>query len=173
MSLGVLKLLSLRESRRPFLDVQWFYGTSLGLYLPRSPSLAPKEATCGGHVWNHLVSQKTWQNDEKKKCNVRSAQRGERRGEREEKIERSVQACDLKSSAQKVSQHRLRDFNLEAQIVTKCIPKGPLESLWTRLGQPLGVRGALLGGLGAPGTLFGAPWELCGAPRELFGSSGE
>ena len=105
-------------------------------------------------------------------CNVRSAKRGERRGEREEKIERNVQACKLKSSAQKVSQHRLRDLNFEAQIVPECLPKGPLETLWTHLGQPLGARGALLGDLGAPGTLFGAPRELVGAPRELFGCSG-
>ena len=54
-------------------------------------------------MWNHLVSQKTWQNDEEDKCNVRSAKRGERRGEREEKIEHNVQACNLKSAAQKVS----------------------------------------------------------------------
>ena len=67
-----------------------------------------------------------------------------------------------------MSQHRLRDLNLEAQIVPKCFPKGPLETLWTHLGQPLGARGGLLGDLGAPGTLFGGPWELCGAPRELF-----
>ena len=90
-------------------------------------------------MWNHLASQKTWQNDEEDKCNVRSAKRGERRGEREEKIEHSVQACDLKSSAQKVNQHRLRDLNLEAQIVPKCFPKGPSETLWMHLGQPLGA----------------------------------
>ena len=90
-------------------------------------------------MWNHLVSQETWQNDEEEKCNARSAKRGERRGEREENIERNVQACKLKSSAQKVSQHRLRDLNLEAQIVPKCFPKGPLETLWTHLGQPLGA----------------------------------
>ena len=90
-------------------------------------------------MWNHLVSQETWQNDEEDKCNVRSAKRGERRGEREEKIERIVQACKLKSSAQKVSQHRLRDLNFEAQIVTTCLPQGPSETLWTHLGQPLGA----------------------------------
>ena len=90
-------------------------------------------------MWNHLVSQKTWQNDEDDKCNVRSAKRGERRGEGEEKIERNVQACKLKSSAQKVSQRWLRDLNFEASIIQKCLPKGPLESLWTHLGQPLGA----------------------------------
>ena len=90
-------------------------------------------------MWNHLVSQKTWQNDEEDKCNVRSAKRGERRGEGEANIENNVQACNLKSSAQKVSQHRLRDLNLEAQIVPKCVPKGPSETLWTHLGQPLGA----------------------------------
>ena len=102
-----------------------------------------------------------------------SANSGERRGEGEENIENNVQACNLKSSAQKVNQHRLRDLILEAQIVPKCLPKGPSETLWTHLGQPLGASGALLGDLGAPGTLFGGPRELCGAPRELFGNSGE
>ena len=87
----------------------------------------------------HLVSQGTWQKDKEDKCDVRSAKRGERRGEREENIERNVQACKLKSSAQKVSQHRLRDLNLEAHIVPKCLPKGPSETLWTHLGQPLGA----------------------------------
>ena len=90
-------------------------------------------------MWNHLVSQKTWQNDEEDKCNVRSAQRGERRGEGEENIENNVQACNLKSSAQKVSQHRLRDLNFEGQIVPKCIPKVSSETLWPHLGQPLGA----------------------------------
>ena len=88
-------------------------------------------------MWNHLVSQKTWQNDEEDECNVRSAKRGERRGEGKEKIENNVQACNLKSSAQKVSQHRLRDLNLEAQIVPECLPKGPSETLWMPLGQSL------------------------------------
>ena len=73
-------------------------------------------------MWNHLVSQKTWQNNEEDKCNVRSAKRGERRGEGEANIENNVQGCNLKSSAQKVSQHRLRALNLEAQIVPKCFP---------------------------------------------------
>ena len=90
-------------------------------------------------MWNHLVSQKTWQNDEEDKCNVRSAKRGERRGEGEANIANNVQACNLKSSAQKVSQHRLRDLNLEAQIIPNCLPKGPSETLWTHLGQPLGA----------------------------------
>ena len=83
-------------------------------------------------MWNHLVSQKTGQNDEEDKCNVRSAKRGERRGEGEEKIENNVQACNLKSSAQKVSQHRLRDFNFEAKIVPECLPKGASETLFGR-----------------------------------------
>ena len=119
-------------------------------------------------MWSHLVSQETWQHDEGDKCNVRSEKRGERRGEREEKIERNVQACKLKSSAQKVSQHRLRDFNFEAQIVPKCFPKDPSETL----GQPLGAWGALLGDLGAPGTLFGAPRELFGPPWSFLGVLG-
>ena len=93
-------------------------------------------------MWNHLVSQKTGQKKEEEACSVRSAKEErerERSGEREEKIENNVQACNLKSSAQKVSQHRLRDFNLDAQIVPKCLPKGPSETLWTHLGQPLGA----------------------------------
>ena len=79
-------------------------------------------------MWSHLVSQKTWQNDEEGKCKVS-----------EEKIENNVQACNLKSSAQKVSQHRLRDLNFEAQIVPECLPKGRSETLWTHLGQPFGA----------------------------------
>ena len=90
-------------------------------------------------MWSHLVSQETWQKDEEDKCNVRSAKRGERRGEREEKIKRNVQSCKLQTSAQKVSQHRLRDLNLEAQIVPTCFPKGPSETFWMHLGQPLGA----------------------------------
>ena len=65
-------------------------------------------------MWNHLVSQKAGQNDEEDKCNVRSAKRGERGREGEEKIKNNVKACNLKSSAQKVSQHRLQGLNLEA-----------------------------------------------------------
>ncbi len=136
------------------LPLNFFLSLSLSLSLSRSLSFSPRTShalppslspslslsrSLGGHVWNHLVSQETWQNDEEDTCNVRSAKRGERRGEGEEKIERNVQACKLKSSAQKVSQHRLRDLNLEAQIVPKCLPKGPLETLWTHLGQPLGA----------------------------------
>ena len=90
-------------------------------------------------MWNHLVSQKTWQNDQEDKCKVRSAKSGERREEGEEKIENNVQACNLKSSAQKVSQHRLRDLNLGPHIVPTCLPKGPSETLRTHLGQPLGA----------------------------------
>ena len=88
-------------------------------------------------MWNHLVSQKTGQNEEEDECNERSAKRGERRGEGREKIENNVQACNLKSSVQKVSQYRLRHFNFEAQIVPECLPKGPSETLRTPLGQLL------------------------------------
>ena len=103
-----------------------------------SPSLSLSRSL-GGHVWNHLVSQKTGQNDQEDKCKARSANRGERRGEGREKIDNNVQACNFKSSAQKVSQHRLRDLNFDAQIVSKCLPKGPSEILWTHLGPPLGA----------------------------------
>ena len=54
-------------------------------------------------MWNHLVSQKTWQDNEEDKSDVGSAKSGERRGEGEEKIESNAQACNLKSSAKKVS----------------------------------------------------------------------
>ena len=109
----------------------------LTLSLSLSISLALPLSLLRGHVWNHLVSQKTGPNDEEVECNVRSAKRGERRGEGREKIENNVQACNLKSSAQKVSQHRLRDLNFEAQIVPECLPKGPSETLRTPLGQLL------------------------------------
>ena len=94
-----------------------------------------------------------------KKINaMREVRREEREGEK------------AKSSARKVSQHRLRDLNLEAQIVPKCFPKGPSETLWTHLGQPLEIEGlcweiwGLLGrslellgrSLGVPGSVFGA-----------------
>ena len=80
-------------------------------------------------MWNHLVSQKTWQNDEEDYCNVMSVKRGERRGEGKEKIEHNVQACDLKSSAQKVSQHRLRDRNSKC-FATPASPLLPFD-VWT------------------------------------------
>ena len=89
-------------------------------------------------------------------------------------MENNVQACNLKSSAQKVSQHRLRDLNLEAQIVPKCLLKGPfgrtLDSpwelqglcweIWGLLGRSLEVLGSsvevLKSSLGALGNDFGA-----------------
>ena len=111
-------------------------------------------------MWNHLVSQKTWQNDEEDKCNVRSAKRGERRGEGRAKIENNVQACNLKSSAQKVSQHRLRDLNLEAQIVPECFPKGPWDSPWELEGLCWEIWG-----------LLGRSLELLGSSVELLDSS--
>ena len=91
-------------------------------------------------MWNHLVSQETWQNDEEDKCNVRSAKRGERRGGHE-KIENNVQACNLKSSAQKVSQHRLLDLNLAAQIVSKCSQRVPRRPFGRTLDSPWGREG--------------------------------
>ena len=50
------------------------------------------------------VSQKTGQNDEEDKCNVRSAKRSEK-GEGREKMENDIKARNLKSSAQKLRQH--------------------------------------------------------------------
>ena len=155
-----MKLLSLRESRRPLSDVQGFYGSALDLRqsqsiyrcilnfrrlgrttreagelscvrlsreaislpLHFSLSLSPPEpltlslslsislalplSLLRGHVWNHLVSQKTGPNDEEVECNVRSAKRGERRGQGRERIDNIVKARNFKSSAQKLSQHR-------------------------------------------------------------------
>ena len=109
----------------------------LTLSLSLSISLALPLSLLRGHVWNHLVSQKTGPNDEEVECNVRSAKRGERKGEGREKMEHNVQACNLKSSAQKVSLYRFPDLNLEVQIVPKCFPKGPSEILRTNLGQSL------------------------------------
>ena len=118
-------------------------------------------------MWNHLVSQETWQNDEEDKCNVRSAKRGERRGEGEANIENNVLACNLKSSAQKVSQHRLRDFNFEAQIVqnsSQRVPRSPfgrtLDSPWELLGLCWEIWG-----------LLGRSLEHLGSSVELLGSS--
>ena len=105
--------------------------------LSLSTSLALPLSLIRGHAWNHLVSQKTGPNDEEVECNVRSAKRGERKGEGREKMEHNVQACNLKSSAQKVSLYRFPDLNFEVQIVPKCFPKGPSEILRTNLGQSL------------------------------------
>ena len=107
-------------------------------------------------MWNHLVSQKTWQNDEEDKCNVRSAKRGERRGEREEKIEHNVQACNLKSSAQKVSQHRLRDLNFEAPNRPQMPPEG---SFGDPLDAPQTALGSLRGSVGRSGDSWDALWS--------------
>ena len=113
-------------------------------------------------MWNHLVSQKTWQNNEEDKCNVRSAKRGERRGEGREKIENNVQACNLKSSAQKVSQHRLRDFNFEAQIVQNASQRVPRRPFGRTLDRPWELEG-----------LCWEIWGLLGCSLEVLGSSVE
>ena len=60
-----------------------------------------------------------------------------------------------------MSQHRFRDFSLEAQIVPKCLPKGPSEALWTHIGQPLGE------------GLCWEIWGLLGRSLEILGSSVE
>ena len=70
---SLVKLLSLRESRRPFLGCSAFLWNCIGSLSP----LLSLSRSLGGHVWNHLVSQKTWQNNEEDKCNVKSAKRGE------------------------------------------------------------------------------------------------
>ena len=101
---------------------------------------------------------------------MREVRREERRGDGEENTENNVQACNLKSSAQKVSQHRLRDLNLKAQIVPKCLPKGPSETLWTHLGQPLGIMGLLGRSLELLGSSLGAPGSDFGPLGDDFGS---
>ena len=120
-------------------------------------------------MWNHLVSQKTWQNDEEDKCNVRSAKRGERRGEGEEKIENNVQACNLKSSAQKVSQHRLRDLNWWPKMPPKGCLGDPLDAPWTALGSLRGSVGRSGGSWAALWRSSGALWSSSGALWELWG----
>ena len=134
-SWGTVMLFESREKR----ILSHFISLSLSLSPPELALPLSLSRSLEDHMWNHLISQKTKQSDEEDECNARSAKSGERRGEGEENIENNVQACNLKSSAQKVSQHRLRDLNLEAQIVPKCLPKGPSETLWTHLGQPLGA----------------------------------
>ena len=149
-------MLSLRESRRPFLGCSAFLWNCIGSLSP----LLSLSRSLGGHVWNHLVSQKTWQNNQENKCNVRSAKRGERRGEGEANIENNVQACNLKSSAQKVSQHRLRDFCFRGPNRPKMPPKGslgdPLDAPWTALGS-------LRGSVGRSGGSWDALWSSSGA----------
>ena len=87
----------------------------------------------------------------------------------------------MKSSAQKVSQHRLRDLNLEAQIVPKCPPEAslrdPLDAPWTALGILRGSVGrsggswdALWRSSGALWSSSGALWELWGVILELSGT---
>ena len=77
---------------------------SLSLFLPPnlsrflSPSLSPSlslSLSLGGHVWNHLVSQKAGQNGKKDKCNARSAKRGERGRRQRENINNYVQCLQL------------------------------------------------------------------------------
>ena len=63
-----------------------------------SPSLSPSlslSLSLGGHVWNHLVSQKAGQNGKKDKCNARSAKRGERGRRQRENINNYVQCLQL------------------------------------------------------------------------------
>ena len=83
-------------SPTPFLSLSLSLSLSLFLLpnlsrsLSLSISLALPLSLLRGHVWNHLVSQKTGPNDEEVECNVRSAKRGERKGEGREKIEDNV-----------------------------------------------------------------------------------
>lgn len=62
-----------------------------------------------------------------------------------------------------MSQHRLReDFNLEDQIVPKCLPKGPLETFGRTLDSPWELEG-----------LCWEIWGLLGRSLEILGSSVE
>ena len=151
-------MISLRESRRPFSDAQWFCGTALGLYLHRSPS-----RSLGGHVWNHLVSQKTWQNDEEDKCNVRSAQRGERRGE-------GFHLEELSSESEPAPAPRPQ---FGGPNRPRMPPKGslgdPLDAPWTALGSLSGSVGRSGGSWDAVWSSSGALWSSSGALWELWG----
>ena len=133
----------------------------MGLYLLRSPSLAPKEATCGT-TWDLRRFGKP---TKRITCNARSAKRGERREEGEANIENHVQACNLKSSAQKVSQHRLRDLNLDVHIVPKCFPNRPRELQNHSPELPRSSRGAPQSSRGLPKSVPGAPRSPNRAPQ--------
>ena len=86
------------------LPLHFSLSLSLSLFLPPnlsrflSPSLSPSlslSLSLGGHVWNHLVSQKAGQNGKKDKCNARSAKRGERGRRQRENINNYVQCLQL------------------------------------------------------------------------------
>ena len=111
-------------------------------------------------MWNHLVSQKTWQNDEEDKCNVRSAKRGMRRGEGEEKIKNKrsgLQLEELSSESESTSAPRLQ---FEGPDRPNMPPKGslgdPLDAPWTALGS-------LRGSVGRSGGSWDALWSSSGA----------
>jgi len=155
-------LLSLRESRRPFLGCSAFLWNCIGSLSP----LLSLSRSLGGHVWNHLVSQKTWQNNQECKCNVRSAKRGERRGAGEANIQNNVQACNLKSSAQKVSQQSAPRLQFGGPNRPQMPPKGslgdPLDAPWTALGS-------LRGSVERSGGSWDALWSSSG---DRWSSSG-
>ena len=92
---------------REAISLPLHFSLSLSLFLPPnlsrflSPSLSPSlslSLSLGGHVWNHLVSQKACQNGKKDKCNARSARsakRGERGRRQRENINNYVQCLQL------------------------------------------------------------------------------
>ena len=79
-----------------------------------------------------------------------------------------------------MSQHRLRDLNLEAQIVQNVSQRGPrrpfgrtLDSPWELEGlcwEIWGLLGRSLELLGSSVELLGALWELWGVILELSGT---
>ena len=63
----------------------------------------------------------------------------EKRGEGGEKIEKIHEGFQPDEFSLEIEVTSPRDLNFEAGIVLKCVPKGPSETLWTHLGQPLGA----------------------------------
>ena len=129
-------------------------------------------------MWNHLVSQKTWQNDEEDKCNVRSAKRGMRRGEGEEKIKHKRSGLQLEELS---SESEPTSAQFGGPNRSKMHPKGslgdPLDAPWTALGGLRGSVGrsggswdALWRSSGALWSSSGALWELWGVILELSGT---
>ena len=97
---------------------------------------------------------------------MRGVRREERGGEGRERIATiTFDACNLKSSAQKVSQHRLRDFSFEAQIIPKCSQNRPRELRNPSPEHPKSSRGAPTSSRGAPKSIPGAPRSPKRAPQ--------
>ena len=101
-------------------------------------------------MWNHLISQKTWQNNQEDKCNVRSAQRGERRGE-------GFHLEELSSESEPTSAPRPQ---FGGPNRPKMLPKG---SLGNPSDEPWTVLGTLRGSVGRSEVFWDALWRSSGA----------